>query len=78
MNPNRQPLKETEQKIWEYILGYFADHASSPTRNEIADHLGYPRKSGPQTVQWFLSSMQAKGYIVLKPRKWRNISIVTN
>jgi uncharacterized membrane protein len=72
----KETLTKGEQRVWESVLKYFADHNISPTQTEIAINLGYPEKTGRQTIHSFLKGMERKGYIKLIKSRIRNIQIV--
>lgn len=70
----RLPLTNAERSVKGMITYYVGKNGYAPTRREIAKHLGYQEKSGPQMVQKILNNMEAKGHIQFG-KGWRNITI---
>lgn len=70
-------LNDVEQKVWEAILSYMAQYNVPPMRTELSELLSNKsRMYSPQLLQYYLQSMQEKGWIMLEPRKKRGIKIV--
>ena len=70
MGKVKLPLSKREQKVWHYVLGYFSDYAYSPTRQEIADAVGFSdRREATDCVH----NMLKKGWVKLNNEKYRNI-----
>lgn len=75
----RTKLSPTQQKVWEYLLGYASDFDNghneypSPTYGEIAAHLKY-KKYPAQSVYSILIKMRDKRYITMDRR---GIKLVT-
>lgn len=64
------PLSERGEKVWTYILGYFSDKNYSPTRQEIADAVGFNHRNEATEC---INNMIKKGWIRVVPGKARNI-----
>jgi SOS-response transcriptional repressor LexA len=64
------PLSKREAKVWEYLLKYFADYGYSPTRQEIANGVGFSHRNHATEC---IVSMIKKGWLKLNERLYRNI-----
>lgn len=53
-------VKDTRLRILEYIVTYMEGHRYSPTRDEIAKHIGLSVRS---SVQYHIDSLVADGYL---------------
>lgn len=70
MTKPRLPLSKREDKVWTYILGYFADNEYSPTRQEIADGVGFNHRNEATKC---VNNMVKKGWLKTKKNEGRNI-----
>jgi len=66
----KAPLSKREDKVWTYILGYFSDNGYSPTRQEIADGVGFNHRNDATEC---IENMVKKGWLKLDQEKHRNI-----
>ena len=64
------PLSNREEKVWTYILGYFVDQGYSPTRQEIADGVGFNHRNEATEC---VDNMTKKGWLKTNQNRWRNI-----
>ena len=72
----KQDLTQFEQEIWGAILRFYEENEVMPLRSELAKVLSYKgRIVSPQLVQYWLSSMCAKGWIELSHLKKRGIKL---
>lgn len=66
-------ITKLQARVWGFICGYFQRADKSPTMKEIQDGLSI-RNIG--TVQKALDGLEAKGYIIRKPKKHRSIHLL--
>jgi len=66
----KAPLSKREKKVWYFILGYFADYDYSPTRQEIANAVGFnSRNEATECIE----NMVKKGWLKINRGQYRNI-----
>lgn len=68
-------LTAKQHDMLDFVTEQIADHGKAPTRAEIAKALGYNHQ---QAVDDVLAALQKKRYIVIQPRRHRNIEILRN
>src|SRR5262245_444501 len=61
-----------QEKILRFIREYLEDHQTPPTLREIQDHCGF---SAIGTIQYHLRNLARAGYIDIKPRLSRGITL---
>ena len=74
---NKQKLTKIEEEIWQTILAFYETYKVMPLRDEIASILTFKldKKISPQLVQYWLRSMEKKGWIEIEPLKKRGIKL---
>jgi len=74
---NKQKLTKIEEEIWQTILAFYETYEVMPLRDEIASILTFKldKKISPQLVQYWLRSMEKKGWIEIEPLKKRGIKL---
>ncbi len=68
-------LTTKQHDMLDFVAERIADFGIAPTRAEIAKALGYNHQ---QAVDDVLNALQKKRYIVIQPRRHRNIEILRN
>ena len=68
-------LKETDQRILDYLKEFQQKRKYMPTKREIQRDLGM---SSPSVVQYHLLAIQRNGFIEMEPLKARAIRLVQN
>jgi len=67
-NTKSKTLNSIELKIWKTILSFALENFRTPTREEIARLISDEKnKYSPQLVQYWLKSLEKKGYIEIVP-----------
>lgn len=63
-------LTDQQQKVFDFITSYQAEHGSSPTLREISAHIG---TSGTAPAMRHLAAIEKKGYVQLRKGSSRGI-----
>src|SRR5437870_5293993 len=64
--------KTTQEKVLEYIHSHLQEHQIPPTLRDIQEHFGF---SAIGTVQYHLKHLTQTGFLDIKPRLSRGISL---
>jgi len=65
-------IKKTQDKVLSYIQSHLQEHQIPPTLRDIQDHFGF---SAIGTVQYHLKNLVAAGFVEIKPRLSRGITL---
>jgi repressor LexA len=66
--------KSTQVKILDFIQSHLQEHQIPPTLRDIQDHFGF---SAIGTVQYHLKNLAQAGYLDIRPRLSRGISLTS-
>src|SRR5947207_9742719 len=66
--------KKTQDKVLEYIQAHLQEHQIPPTLRDIQDHFGF---SAIGTVQYHLKQLTQSGFLAIRPRLSRGISLTS-
>jgi len=67
-------IKKTQDKILNYIRTHLQEHQIPPTLRDIQDHFGF---SAIGTVQYHLKNLTQAGFLDIKPRLSRGITLTS-
>jgi repressor LexA len=67
-------MKTTQEKVLEYIQEHLQDKQIPPTLRDIQDHFGF---SAIGTVQYHLKQLAQSGYLDIRPRLSRGITLTS-
>src|SRR3954470_8680031 len=67
-------MKTTQQKILEFIRAHLGQHQIPPTLRDIQEHFGF---SAIGTVQYHLKNLAEAGFLDIRPRLSRGITLTT-
>jgi hypothetical protein len=76
----RVPISKVADKVYEFLLGYYADNGYMPTQLEIAQHFTNPATREVYTSVWAsycLRELEKQGRIKLLVNKHRGIVLRT-
>ncbi len=73
MTAPRQPLTPVEQRLYEFLLDFLAEHTFQPSVREIGRALRIP---STKTVTDIMDALAAKGYVRRHPGRSRGVSLV--
>ncbi|MCC7194754.1 MAG: hypothetical protein IT356_04265 [Gemmatimonadaceae bacterium] len=73
MTAPRQPLTPVEQRLYEFLLDFLAEHTFQPSVREIGRALRIP---STKSVTDILDALALKGYVRRHPGRSRGVSLV--
>jgi len=69
----RSPLSSPQQRVFDWIEDYIAQHTVSPSYREIQKGLGY---RSPAPIEAHVKNLALKGFLSYVPKRSRSISIL--
>src|SRR5258708_29623057 len=66
--------KKTQEKVLHYIQSHLREHQIPPTLRDIQEHFGF---SAIGTVQYHLKNLSEAGYLDIRPRLSRGITLTS-
>lgn len=67
-------ISPRQQRVYEFIKGYFSSNGVAPTFQEIGDFFGY---SSSATVHRIVTILEDEGLITRKRKAWRCIQLAS-
>lgn len=73
----RKPVSVSAQKVWEFLLHYYAEYSYMPTLREIADHFSVDgSKYSHEWARYCLRELERQGRIKVEFQKMRGIKLI--